>query len=194
MKVQTDGVKQINAMWDSGSTTSVITFNAANWLKLKGKRTKLSIVKVGKEEEIIDSYMYSLVLKDKGGAINYFKVYGIDEISSNIQYIDTTSVRSLFTNVTSEELKRPSGKVDLLVGFKYAAFHPVMVQNCDHLVFMRIRFGVCLGCSHLSFIERTHKLVQSAQIHYIKCVVIEDFLLTEGLGVSTLSVWWLQMW
>ena len=57
MEVQSgiNSYDKLNVLWGSGSTISLITFNKAKELRLKGKRTKLTIIKVVATKEEINS-------------------------------------------------------------------------------------------------------------------------------------------
>ena len=70
----------------------------------------------------------------------------------------------LFANTKKEEISRPSGEIDVLIGFEYAGYHPVREQSSGHLLVMRNRFGKCLGGFHRSLSEGTRKLVQHVTI------------------------------
>ena len=54
---------------------------------------------------------------------NIWKVYGIEKISTEIKTINVQGV--LFDGIQMKELKRPSGEIDVLIGYEYAGFHPV---------------------------------------------------------------------
>ena len=107
---------------------SLITLEKARELNLKGKAVKLSVVKVGGETEEIDSYKYRLNLIDRNGEIVPFEVYGINRISTIIKEINIEGVAQLFHNVREDEIKRPYGEIDVLIGFEYAGYHPVRKQ------------------------------------------------------------------
>ena len=86
-----------------------------------------------------------------------------------------SSVMQLFEGINETELQRPEGKVDVLSGFEYADCLPVQEKSVEHLLFMRNRFGVCLGRSHRLLKEKTKKLVQNVFIifessSYSRCI------------------------
>lgn len=85
---------------------------------------------------------------DKKGQELQIDVYGIDKITSDIQTINFNGVHRLFRNVTKEEITRPTGEVDALIGFEYAGFHPQKKQSSEHLLLLKNRFGRCIGRTH----------------------------------------------
>ena len=57
------------------------------------------------------------------------QVIGIEKISSSISSINTQEIANLF-QITVEDISRPTdGEIELLLGVRYAGFHPV---RCDH--------------------------------------------------------------
>ena len=76
------------------------------------------------------------------------EVYGIEKITNDIQGIESTFIASMFNNVLQKDINRPEGKVDVLIGYQYAAYHPQKEQNNGHLLLLENRFGKCVGGSH----------------------------------------------
>ena len=114
-----------------------------------------------------------------------FEVYGIDKITSDIERINMDGVTHLFNNVAQDELQRPTGPVDVLIGYEYAAYHPVREQCVEHLLLLKNRFGRCVGGTH-PLIENSntrHGLHYATMNHSFK-VKIDDFYNIENLGVE----------
>ena len=85
-------------------------------------------------------------------------------------------VAHLFNKVKLAELNRPKeGKIDCLIGYEYAAFHPVRKQACGHLLILENQCGYVIGGSHPRLKKNTRKLVQHATVHFASASV-EDFL------------------
>ena len=93
----------------------------------------------------------------------------------------------LFTQFTSHDahsIQRPaSGKIDILIGFQYAAYHPVCLESVGHLLLLKNRFGVIIAGSHPNMKERTKKIVQHATILFTSNKA-DEFFSIESLGVS----------
>ena len=176
-------IQEINVMWDTGATVCLITFKKANELRLVGRKVSIKIIKVGGVQEVVESKVYDVPVRDKSGLIEYFKVYGIQRISSSIESIETEQFAAKF-NVPPETIRRPVGEVDVLIGLEYAGFHPEKQLAIDHLVLFSNRFGTCLGGTHHQLTEKTKKLVQEVEVSHLKAANINDFYENESLGVS----------
>jgi len=183
MKVRAgfNGFANANVLWDSGATVSMITFSKAKQLGLSGVNAKITIVKVGGSRETLESKIYDVPLCDINGNIDIFQAYGIAQISSSIEAIEITELALEF-EVDPEDVTRPVGEIDMLIGFEYAGFHPEREKSKGHLVLMRNKFGRCLSGAHSLLVEKTQMLVQNVKkIHKVR---IEDFYSNETLGVS----------
>ena len=126
-----------NVMWDNAASLSFITNSKAKVEMLHGTRVEISIVKVGHTSETIMSNRYLLPLIDSQGQVVPFKVYGIDVITVDIQRVSINNVVHLFKDVTLEEIRRPTGSVDVLIGYGYAGYHRVKEQKSGHLLLLR---------------------------------------------------------
>ena len=51
--------------------------------------------------------------------------------------MSVNNVVHLFKDVTLEETRRPTGSVDMLIGYEYAGYHPVKEQKSGHLLLLR---------------------------------------------------------
>ena len=161
--------------WDGGSTISLITFQRAAMLNLQGEEVKIPVTKVdGKQEEII-LFVYDLPLINSVGEIVHFRVYGINRISTELKAIIIENVLHLFHGITGKKVRRPTGEIDVLVGFEYAGHHPVREQPVGHLLLLGNRFGKCLGGSHPLLKGGTKKLVWHVSVNHIRHVSVEDF-------------------
>ena len=141
--------ENLNVLWDGGSTLSFIAFQKARKPQLQEYKISLQIVKIGGEMNEFDSCRYQLSLTDKDGGIVNVEVLGIDSISTNIAEVRLNRVAPLFNKIRLSELnRRKEGKINCLIGYEYAAFHPVRKQACCHLLILEIRFGYVVGGSH----------------------------------------------
>ena len=122
----------VNVLWDNGASLCFLTNEKAREERLKGTRIDLSIVKVGGANEKLPTYKYKLPLIDEQGQEVLFNVYGIGKITSDIQAVNLDGVTNLL-NVSREEITRPIGSVDVLIGYEYAGFHPEKEQSSGHL-------------------------------------------------------------
>ena len=183
MNIQCKG-KNINVLWDTGATISLITFKAANKLGLaKGAKRSLTVVKVGGNTEEMSSYAYVLPLKDEKNKIVFLHVYGVETISSNINKIDISGVRYLFRDSHSEEIVNVYGDVDVLVGMNYASMQPQRVQISGNLALCRNRFGKCIAGSHVLLKGENSDEINVFLLNN-KNTILERFFSIEEMGVS----------
>lgn len=173
-----------NVLWDSGASLCFITNSKAKAERLKGTKVELTVIKVGGDNEKISSNRYTLSLIDKQGQEVQFEVYGIDKITSDIQSVNVDGIIQLFKNVSKEEISRPSGTIDVLIGYEYAAYHPQNEQTSGHLLLLKNRFGRCIGGTH-PFVKETTKNHMLDHINVNTAIVrVEDFYNIENLGIG----------
>ena len=177
-----------NVMWDNAASLCFITNAKAKQGKLRGIKVNLSIVKLGGQNEKIETMKYKLPLLDKQGHAIEFEVYGINKITSDIEHVDVESIAHLFKNITKDEIARPAGPVGVLIGYEYAAYHPERDQNIGHLVLLKNRFGRCVGGTHpllgLGLGLGFHDLRNTRVNTIVSKVNIDDFYTIEALGVQ----------
>lgn len=94
-------------------------------------------------------------------------------------------IHRLLRNVTKEEITRPTGEVDVLIGFEYTGFHPQTEQSSEHLLLLKNRFGKCIGGTHPQIKETNerHELNSVPVLHSTSSTV-EDFYNIENLGIE----------
>ena len=63
-------------------------------------------------------------------------------------YFRYPSCRRRWSGVSKEEVMRPTGTVNVRVGYEYAGFHPQKEQSSGHLLLLSNRFGRCIGGTH----------------------------------------------
>ena len=173
-----------NVLWNSRASLCFITNSKAKAERLKGTKIELTVIKVGGDNEKISSNRYTLLLIDKRGQEVQFEVYGIDKITSEIQSVNIDGVIKLFKNIPREDILQPSGAVDVLIGYEYAAYHPQNEQSSGHLLLLKNRFGRCIGGTHPSMKKTTtsHNLGH-ARINTM-IAKVEDFYKIENLGIE----------
>ena len=174
-------MSNVNILWDSGSTLSFVTFQKAEELKLKGTPTKLHIYKVGGQLQELDSKAYTMTLQDKKGIRIEVKVMGITKISNNINGTIFPCKPRPFAMVDLNSIDRPTeGNIDCLMGFNYAALHPVRTLVNGNLCLFENRFGKVVGGSHP---ELKHQERTEAKVHFISAAP-HNFFEIEQLGVA----------
>ena len=170
-------------MWDNGASLSFITNSKARAENLHGATVERSIVKVGGQTEKSISHKFLLDLIDLESQVVQFEVYGIDKITTDIRGVNIDDAIHLFKNVTLDELRRPAGAVDVLIGYGYAGYHPQPEQKSGHFLLLKIIFERCLGGTHVA-LEQTDHVMECAQVHHVSGIKTEDFFSVENLGVE----------
>lgn len=134
----------------------------------------------------MNTMKYILILIDTQGQTIHIEAYGIDQITSDIESMSTENLAKLFKGVSKDDIARPAGPVDVLIRYKYTAYHPQRKQNARHLLLLQNRFGLCIGGTHPSIKGeiKTHDL-SYARVHHI--VKVEDLYKIENLGVESVS-------
>ena len=133
----------------------------------------------------MDTFKYKLPLIDKQGKTIVFDVYGIDKITSPIPSVDLKGISKLFKDVHEDELIRPTGEVDTLIGYEYADFHPLKEQSSGHLLLLRNQFGRCIGGTPPVLNGINEKsLIGNMYANHVKIARIEDFYNMENLGIQ----------
>ena len=136
---------------------------------LEGKPVALEIETVGGEFRKINSYQYTTSIQDMQRNIIEIKVLGIEKISNSIGNIDVKQVIKEFKKKDAAMISRPTnGTVDILIGYQYAAYHPVPIETIGHLLLMKNRFGILIAGSHRDIQERTKRLVKHAAVLHLK--------------------------
>ena len=142
-------------------------------LKLSQKKIKLEITTVGGNIKTIDSYR-----------ITPIEVLGIERISTDISEARIENLNKVFKKVPLSEIDRPKqSKIDCLIGFQYAAFHPLREQAVGHFLLLKNQYGYVIGGLHPQLKETTKKLVKNAKVYHA-FHKIEDFYSMEGLGIE----------
>ena len=183
MNIDVPGFQEPAAvMWDSAATISLITFRKAKEMKLKGNPTRLMVAKTGGFIEELESMKYIIYLKDEHDGSFSFIVYGIPEISTKLQSIEAEDIVKCFPRISDDEIKRPKGKIDVLIGMDYTAFHPRFISSCKQLVLLGNRFGKCIGGRYEG--NQNKPVSKLAYLNHVSAEATPEFFAIEALGVE----------
>ena len=127
------------------SGISFITNPKAKQLNLRGKPVTPYVTTAGGQRRVIDSMTYNVEIHDKFQNIHQLRVYGIDRITGANADLDLHPIVNRFNNVKVGDIRRPTGGVNILIGYDYAGWHPIPEQTREHLVILSNIFGKCLG-------------------------------------------------
>ena len=174
-----------NVLCDNAASICLITYSKAKEEKLHSKQVKLSITKVGGIDEKLTSQLYLVPLVNKYGKTVFIEAYGIERITLDIQAVNLDGVVNLFKGVSAEEVTRPTGPVDLLIGYEYAGFHPQLERRNGHLLILKNQFVKCIGGKHPSIKETqpTSELT-SSRANHVNAINVEDIYNIVGLWVA----------
>ena len=127
----------------------------------------LSITKVGNVTETRDTKEYELPLQDINGKSWNIKVYGINEITSDISKVDISQAIRLFDKFQLEHT-RPSGKVNLLWGLDCCQLLPDKVAEVENLQLMYGPLGYCIRGSHpsIKFHDNTQSNIVQMDVYF----------------------------
>ena len=84
----------------------------------------LTITKVGNDVSTTTSKEYVVPLCDLNGTIWHIKAFGMDAITANVESVSVDKVAGLFENITVEDIQRPTGEVELLIGMDCCSMFP----------------------------------------------------------------------
>ena len=177
-----------NALWDSGSTLSLITTKLARSLHLKGEKIFLSIDTVSGQRSF-ESKQHTIRLRDASGIELDIVVVEIEKISSQVSKSNIALVKEMFPKYSAKIHQPLEGEVDLLIGMQYAAFQPVSIDSREHLLLMKNRFGILIAGTHRDCNEKTvidqsvFNFRHGIALHITESIE-KTFFEIEGLGVT----------
>ena len=189
----------LTVLWDPGANISLITHRAASKLGLQGMPTTLSVTGVGNRTEWLKSKYFKVELQDKRGRTHRIGAYGMDEVTAKIGEVDVSDIAPLLNNISLDDIKRPVGSVDVLIGTDACDILPIIEQDLGKLQLMRNQFGYCLRGTHSKikfkdcYVGATKVLIHqvSAEVNNMKVesnnslkILLDKFLSDEGLGIS----------
>ena len=111
----------------------------AKKLGLKGIPIQLSLTEVGDHAEDLDSFVYELSLRDRSGKEKCIEVCGISEITIAHQQVDLSEIAKKF-EIQEEDIQRPEGRIELLIGSDYCTLMPQVIKTVDNVQLMSNEF------------------------------------------------------
>ena len=87
--------------------------------------------------------------------------------------MDLQPIHSIFKEHIQDINRPESGDIDLLIGYEYAAFHPVPEKSQNHLMLLRNRFGYVIAGTHILIQESTKNLLN---MHEYVMPLVCDFV------------------
>lgn len=136
--------RPISVLYDSGSDITLIRHGIARELGIKGKDITITMIKVGNDRETFSTKEYTVQLEDKDGNMVEIIATGIEEISTEINNLDMSDIANIFNNITPDDIRRPDGPIDTLLGIDHCELLPEVVQTQGKLQLLRNSFGYCV--------------------------------------------------
>ena len=155
-KIKTLDGSAIITFWDNGSTITLISRDYAQRNKLSGVPVSYDLTTVDGTTTIRHTMLYEITLIDRRAKRHCLKALEIEEICGELVNIKTDMFAKLFKNTKPSDIKRPRGKLDILIGSNYLSLHPTKICARDGLVLFQSLFGTgkVLGGTHHHVQER----------------------------------------
>ena len=67
--------------------------------------------------------------------------HSIDTISGDISQFNFSKIKKYYPGMREQNLMRPSVEVDILIGYNYAAWHPIPDRSHEHFLVLSNSFG-----------------------------------------------------
>ena len=142
-----------------------------------------SLTVEGGVQRPMKSKRYKVPLVDLKGHKFIIEVHSINIISSDMKGLNFSEIKKYFPEAKGSQLIRPKGKVDNLIGYNYAAWHPTPEKAYEHLLISSNSFGKCVGGNHPDMCEKTENI--SFIVNFISTKnVITKFSIVEALGTE----------
>ena len=138
----------------------------------------------------VDSEEYIVCIEDERGVMVPIIVYGIETISKVNGSAAISDIIALFPYVEANRLRHSTeGEIELLVGMKFADYHPKCIDSRQHLLLLENRFGLTIAGSHSIVKEFNQQGVNHVEVLRttvaLHCnAAIDRFYTIESLGVS----------
>ena len=137
-----DKVNMGLVFFDDGSTLGLVRKKFVEMLGIKGRECVQWVQPATKDWEEWRTVVYRVPLVDKLGQTHFIRAFEVESITSDIQRVSVDGVLHLFPSTTYDEITRPSGPVDLLIGLNHASLHPTgPVEISGDLLVMSSQFG-----------------------------------------------------
>ena len=127
--------------WDNGSTIALISKRCAERNNLTGTPVMCDLMTVGGKITYMRTTLYEIELIDKNGEHHTIHLYEIDDICGQLSSMSMESLVQFFPSVTADEIARPLGEVDVLIGMEYADIYPRQMETNQGLVLYESDFG-----------------------------------------------------
>ena len=130
--------------FNSGSNTNKICRAFAESLGLPGSPVTQRLQVTGKQPEEWQTFSYRIRLIRNSGEVENVIAFGIEDIAAELPKVDLGPIITMFQGTQLNDIKRPTGHVDLLLGIQEARlFLTQVLQSQDNLLLCQSIF--CSG-------------------------------------------------
>jgi Mor family transcriptional regulator len=171
----------VSVFFDSGSTGTFITHDAAKRIKARRVRpVKLDLTTTGNVESQHSTYLYEASLVSSSQEVVSILCFGLDQITGKAAKLDLKVIKELFPGIDPDTLQRKSEDVDILIGGELCGLHPreEIASAGDHLKVLKGPFGLCLHGTHPKL-----RLEGSTESHFSQftvCTGLQDLKQVNG--------------
>ena len=109
---------------DTGSNTTLITYDLAKQLRLKGHPATTSIRFASKDPEVMETTLYQFNIYSNDGVRHKIVAIGVKQITSKPEPVNIEVAYRLFPQAPPGSLERPVQEVGLLLGYDQARLLP----------------------------------------------------------------------
>ena len=108
---------------------------------MKGKPCVQLVQTSNREPEAWNTKAYWVLVVDKKGQRHKVFAFEVDQITAPLERVDIRPALESFHGVKEEEIIRPSGPVNILIGIQNAAMHPTTTAVAGNLRLLKTEFG-----------------------------------------------------
>ena len=173
--------------WDNGSTTSLVTFRFADNAGLQGVSCHFELTGVGEKTDSFKTKIFTIPLLTRWGEVKIIHAFGIEKITADLPAVNMAVAAELL-GVQEEQIQRPAGQVDLLIGISEVDISPTRERIVGKLALYNSDFGTgfLVGGQHKEIdqdveLDKFAHYVSHAEARNVKPV---DFFSAEGFGVD----------
>jgi hypothetical protein len=162
-------VKEGVVFWDTGSNLNLVTASLAQRAGWSGKVVKLRLQTTGREADVWETKVYWVPVVDTEGETHLLLAYEMEVITAPLGPVDVSNALAEFPGISYDQVRRPEGAVDLLIGIHHAGIFPHVADlkrhRAGHLRLLTSKFGTGFLLDGVHKEIKAGKLMQSPDSH-----------------------------
>ena len=112
--------------WDNGSNVNMIRKAFAEEIGLNGKPAKHFLKTTGEPSKEWNTVTYEVGLVDRFGNTHYVIAMEMEHMTAAQPEVDLGCITEVFPGINPDDVKRPVGEVDMLLGIHVGGIHPTV--------------------------------------------------------------------